>query len=92
MTDEQQPAPRNLNAEQAAEYLGGTPITATTVKALARQKQIGHIKIGRTTVFPIAALDAYIEAHTIQPEANPWGLTDRALESVRSGRVRRGAA
>lgn len=82
----------NLNAEQAAEYLGGAPITATTVKALARRKQLGHIKVGRTTVFPITALDAYIQAHTVEPAENPWGLTDGALRTVRSGRSKRGAA
>lgn len=82
----------NLNAEQAADYLGGDPITATTVKALARRKQIGHIKVGRATVFPIAALDAYIAAHTVEPVENPWGLTDGALSSVRNGRARRSAA
>lgn len=82
----------NLNAEQAAEYLGGDPITATTVKALARRKQIGHLKVGRTTVFPVAALDAYIAAHTVEPVENPWGLTDGALRGVRNGRATRGAA
>lgn len=79
----------NLNAEQAAEYLGGAPITATTVKALARKKQIGHIKVGRTVVFPTAALDAYIEAHTVQPVENPWGLTDSSLRAVREARSKR---
>jgi excisionase family DNA binding protein len=82
----------NLNAEQAAEYLGGDPITATTVKALARRKQIGHIKVGRTTVFPIAALDAYIAEHTIAPVENPWGLTDSSLRHVRDGRATRRSA
>lgn len=82
----------NLNAEQAADYLGGDPITAKTVKALARAKRIGHIKIGRTTVFPVAALDAYIEAHTVQPQENPWGLTDAALRTVRDGRATRRSA
>ena len=82
----------NLNAEQAAEYLGGPPITANTVKALARRQQIGHVKVGRTTVFPVAALDAYIEAHTVQPVENPWGLTDHALATVRNGRATKRSA
>jgi excisionase family DNA binding protein len=82
----------NLNAEDAAKYLGGPPITAETVKGLARRKQIGYVKVGRATVFPTAALDAYIEAHTVQPEENPWGLTDAALRTVRNGRTDRRAS
>lgn len=82
----------NLTAEEAADYLGGGAITAATVKALARRKQLGHVRIGRATVFPTSELDAYIEAHTVKPEQNPWGLTDSALRTVRDGRATRSRA
>jgi hypothetical protein len=87
MTDPTETAPpRNLNAADAAVYMGGDPITATTMLSLARRKQIGHLKLGRATVFPIPELDAYIEAHTVKPVENPWGLTDAALRSIRGSR------
>ncbi len=81
----------NLNADEAAAYLGGAPITATTVKALARSRKIGHVKVGRATVFPIAALDEYIAGHTVAVESNAWGLTDASARSIRNGRARRSA-
>ncbi len=79
----------NLNADAAALYLGGGDITASTLKGLVRRKQIGFVKVGRATVFPVAALDEYIAAHTVKPDPNPWGLTDAALRNVRTGRARR---
>lgn len=79
----------NLSAADAATYMGGAPITAQTMLSLARRKKIGHLKVGRATVFPLPALDAYIAEHTVSPIENPWGLTDAALTHVRADRSSR---
>jgi excisionase family DNA binding protein len=82
-----------LTKEQAVAYLGGAPITLKTVEALVRRREIGFVKIGRALRFPRTELDAYIEAHTVKPVENSWGLTDASLARVRSDRSpRRGAA
>lgn len=90
--DEAVPSRGPLSAEDAALYLGGGAITANTLRALVRRKQIGYLRIGRATVFPQAALDAYIEAHTVKPTANPHGLTDASLQRIRDGRATRRAS
>jgi excisionase family DNA binding protein len=78
-----------LNEEEAAEYLGKLPLT--TLRNLVRKKHIDHVKIGRSTGVKREHLDAYIDAHTVRAVENPWGMTDGALQAVRSGRTRRTA-
>jgi excisionase family DNA binding protein len=78
-----------LNKEQAAAYLGGAPITVTTIDGLVRRREIAFVKIGRATVFTRAALDAYVAAHTVDAKPNPWGLTDASLQRLRSSRPAR---
>lgn len=78
---------RLFSKEEAVAYLGGPPITISTVEALVRRREIGFVKIGRALVFPKSALDAYVAAHTVQPSPNAWGLTDAALRSIREGRL-----
>jgi hypothetical protein len=70
-----------------AEYLGGAPITEKTLEALVRRREIGFLKIGRATVFPVAALRDYVEKHTLQPKENPWGLTDAGMQRIRADRA-----
>lgn len=75
-----------LTEEEAAAYLGGLAIT--TLKNLVRAKRIGHVKVGRKTAFKTEQLDTYIDAHTVAPQENPWGLTDAAVQSIRGARSR----
>lgn len=83
---------RLLSKEEAATYLGGAPITVTTIEGLVRRREIAFVKIGRAVVFSRAALDAYIAAHTIQAAPNAWGLTDASLQRIRASRATRGSA
>jgi hypothetical protein len=76
-----------LSKADAAVYLGGGAITERTMDGLVRRRLIGHAKVGRATVFPRAALDAYLAGQTTAPAPNPWGLTDQALRNVREGRA-----
>jgi len=78
--------PEILNAEEAATYLRITPAALTR---LSRQGRIGYVKSGRARTYPLAALRAYIEAHTVQPVENPYGLTDASLQRIREGRALR---
>lgn len=46
--------------------------------------KIGFLKSGRALTFPRAAVEAYIEAQTVNAApANPFGLTDGAMRRVR---------
>jgi excisionase family DNA binding protein len=66
--------------DETAAYLKLTP---AKVVELARTHKLAAIKEGRRWIFPRAAIEAYIESHTIQAKpANPWGLTDGALSNL----------
>lgn len=79
-----------LTYEQAVEYLGDLPLT--TLKNLVKRKQIEHVRIGRSVAFKQEHLDAYIDAHTVKPHENPWGLTDGALRNLQASRVEKKAS
>lgn len=76
--------PEILSADEAAAYLRITPAALTR---LSRQGRIGYVKSGRTRTYPLAALRAYVTAHTVQPVENPYGLTDASLQRLRDGRA-----
>lgn len=57
-----------LTVDEAAEYLGG--LSAGTVRNWVSMKRIDHVKIGRLTRIPRAALDRYILEHTIRADVN----------------------
>lgn len=69
--------------EQAADYLKVTP---EKLRRMARAKQVGHVKSGRQYLFPRAALEAYVLAHTIDPLPSgvpPWGLAESSIRRLR---------
>ncbi|MFK4482539.1 excisionase family DNA binding protein [Curtobacterium sp. AB7] len=79
-------------ADQAAEYLKLTP---EKLKQLARAREIGYVKAGRSYLFSREAIQEWVRRNSLEakPETpNPWGLTDRALKRQRDGnsRVNRG--
>lgn len=69
-------------ADEAAEYLRLKP---EKLKQLARTKQIGHIRSGRTYIFPREAIVKWKTDHTVEPipAANPWGISDSSLRRLR---------
>ncbi|MEA9983694.1 helix-turn-helix domain-containing protein [Subtercola sp. RTI3] len=71
---------------EAAAYL---QVTEAAIRRMARSKQIGSLKIGRVVTIPRAAIEAYIETHTVAANVNPWGLTDASLANLRDGRSSR---
>ena len=58
-TDEHQVAQAAYRLPAAAHYLG---VSKSTVKKLVRNGNIRSIKINRTRVFPVAALDELLNA------------------------------
>lgn len=88
MTDTDPTTRGALSKTAAVDYFGGT-ISEKTLDGLVRRREIGFLKIGRATVFPVSALDEYIAKHTVQPTENPWGLTDASLANLRNDRARR---
>lgn len=78
-------SPAILSLEEAAVYLR---IKESALVRMARDQKIGSLKMGRTTVFPRAVLEAYVELHTIKPVTNPWGFTDASLRRVRGAQSR----
>lgn len=70
-------------ADQAAEYLKLTP---EKLKRLARARAIGHVRAGRSYLFPRHALETYVLENTVEPlpsSVNPWGISDRSLRRLR---------
>jgi excisionase family DNA binding protein len=75
-------------ADQAAEYLKLTP---DKLKALARRGEIGHVKAGRSYLFPRAAIAEWLQRNTRParlPETPPHGLTEGAWRNIQRGRRR----
>jgi len=73
-------------ADQAADYL---KLTADKLKALARRGEIGHIRAGRTYLFPRGAIEEWVQRNTKSaqvPVAPPRGLNDGAWRNVQRGR------
>ena len=52
------PTPRLLNVESAAHYLGAT---TWSVRKLAWDKEVPHVRIGQRLLFDIKDLDKFIE-------------------------------
>lgn len=71
-------------ADEAADYLRLTP---DKLKAMARAKQIGHIRNGRSYIFPRESIERWKTEHTIEPlpTTNPWGISDSSLRRLRQG-------
>jgi len=75
-------------ADQAAEYL---KLTADRLKALARRGDIGHIRAGRSYLFPRSAIEDWMQRNTKPPrvpEKPPHGLTEGAWRNIQRGRRR----
>ena len=69
--------------DEAAAYLKITPAALRRLTTGPAPK-IGFLKSGRALTFPRAAVEAYIEAHTVSAAPpNPFGLTDGAMRRVR---------
>jgi excisionase family DNA binding protein len=69
-------------ADETAAYL---KLDADKLKRLARANKIGHIKTGRSYIFPRNAIEQWAEENMnakAEP-ANPFGLTERALRNRR---------
>ena len=56
-----------FSVEQAADYLGIRP---GTLRNWLSARRIDHVKVGRLTRVPQAALDRYIADHTVHAEAD----------------------
>lgn len=72
-----------LSLSEAAAHLH---ITEAQLKRLSQgaAPKIGSLKQGRILVYPVSAVQAYIDTHTTQPAPpNPFGLTDASLKRVR---------
>jgi len=75
-------------ADEVAEYL---KLTADKVKALARRGELGHIRAGRSYLFPREAVQAWVERNTrsaTPPVQPPHGLTEGAWRNIQRGRRR----
>jgi len=73
-------------ADQAAKYLKLAP---EKLKRLARAREIGHVKAGRTYLFSREAIQEWLRRNSreAKPEiSNPYGLTDRAWQNIQRGR------
>ena len=69
--------------EEAAAFLKITPAALRRLTTGPSPK-IGFLKSGRALTFPRAAVEAYVEAHTVNAAPpNPFGLTDASLRRVR---------
>ena len=55
---------RYLNVDQVAELLG---TTARFPRRLIAERRITFVKVGRHVRIPESALNAYLEANTVQP-------------------------
>lgn len=78
-----------FTAEEAAEYLAlrkdDQPDTAK-VKTLARQRKLGHIRVGRDYLFREEHLTQFLAENEVPATGNtpnPRGLTNRSLERIR---------
>ncbi|TAJ48868.1 MAG: DNA-binding protein [Herbiconiux sp.] len=78
--------PDVATAAEAAEYLR---ISESQLIALAREKRIGVMRIGRRTLFPRAVIEAFIHDHTEPPAPNSWGLTGAQIDRILTGRAER---
>ena len=63
--DQHLPQAQYLNVDQAAAYLG---TTVRMMRRLAEQRRCRFTKVGRELRWTTAWLDAYAEAHAIEPE------------------------
>jgi excisionase family DNA binding protein len=54
-----------LSVNDAAVYLG---LSAGTLRNWISMRRIEHVKVGRLTRVPLAALDRYIASHTVRAE------------------------
>lgn len=54
---------RLLNVREAAQYLD---LEVDTVYKKSRLREVPSVKVGRALKFDVAALDRYIEQHTIE--------------------------
>lgn len=73
-------------ADQAAEYLKLTP---EKLKRLARAREIGHVKAGRSYLFSREAIQEWVRRNSREPKpeiSNPYGLTDGAWRNIQRGR------
>lgn len=73
-------------ADQAAEYL---KLTADKLKAIARLGDIGHVRAGRSYLFPRAAIEEWVQRNTKparQPRTPPFGLTEGTWRNIQRGR------
>ena len=53
-----------LSVDEAADYLG---LSAGTMRNWVSMRRLEHVKVGRLTKIPKAALDRYIATHTVRP-------------------------
>ena len=56
----------NLDTRKAAEYLGVAPITLKKYRLHA--KGPAYVKIGARVIYDVADLEAYKQAHRVEPE------------------------
>lgn len=76
-------------ADQAAEYLKLTP---EKLKQLARAREIGHVRAGRSYLFSREAVLEWVRRNSrdAKPEvSNPFGLTDGAWRNIQRDRRHR---
>ena len=55
--------PHLLSVEEAADYLR---LSAGTMRNWISMRRIEHVKVGRLTRVPIAALNRYVTTHTVR--------------------------
>ena len=58
---------QSLNVPQAAEYLGIHPRTLDNWRSQHRGPR--YIRLGRRIVYRVGDVEAYLEAHAVDPEA-----------------------
>lgn len=69
--------------DQVADYLHIPPAKVTRLKG---EGKIGYLKMGKSVMYPRAAVEAFVVANTVEAlPANPHGLTDSSLRRVRRG-------
>lgn len=74
--------------EETADYLH---VSIAKLRLMARDREIGHIKTGRTYLFPRAAIEEWVRTHTVTPlppEVPSWGLSEGSVRRLRQRHAR----